>query len=155
MLYWLLSELLKLLCLLLAKLNSFSSLRDAGGVETGETGAERDALNPLWLLPIPWRSSSFNIDSSILIFFSVRYISAISPSSSISCSISSLTLSEKKWIGILKKKLSSARSKQKRSYDHPFTFWTLLVNATSLLFRRRTRSKLRVLIFVVSSSNNG
>lgn len=36
-----------------------------------------------------------------------------------------------------------------------FTFWTLRVKATNLLFNRRTRSKFRVLIFDVSSSNNG
>ena len=35
------------------------------------------------------------------------------------------------------------------------TFWTLRVRATSLLFKRRTRSKFNVLIFDVSSSSNG
>lgn len=35
------------------------------------------------------------------------------------------------------------------------TLWTLLVNAASLLFRRRARSKLRVLTFFANSSNAG
>jgi hypothetical protein len=36
-----------------------------------------------------------------------------------------------------------------------YTFWTLRVKATSLLFNRRTRSKFNVLILDVSSSSNG
>ena len=87
--------------------------------------------------------------------FSVRYISAISPLSSISCSISSLTLSENMDWNI-EKKFYKDRSKQKHHYDHTFTFWTLLVNATSLPnYQRRTRSMLMEIIFAVSSSCNG
>lgn len=86
-----LSELRTLSCLLLDILSVFSNLWESGGDETGDTGADTDIPVPGAELYAKAGWSPKKDMSNICCFFSVRYISAISPSSSIKCSISSLT----------------------------------------------------------------
>uniref|UniRef100_A0A7C8ZDN7 Uncharacterized protein n=1 Tax=Opuntia streptacantha TaxID=393608 RepID=A0A7C8ZDN7_OPUST len=93
-----LDELEKLVCLLDLPilLKAFRNFRAPFVVATcetevtGETGADFD--NPFAPAEATFSTSeSLDAEPSILSFFSVKYISAISPSSSIRCSISSRT----------------------------------------------------------------